>query len=303
MTRRWGDDLTEELAFIISRLSGLTAAAVSSLAERYPSLSELRFRAGRHIAAVVGGDNILSPYLMTEADLERALAGLCEDSVYSHMDTIVEGYFYLPLGIRVGVCGSAVINEGIISQVYDITSMCVRLPMRISNVGAPIYKRLAEASFYKSVLIYSPPGGGKTTVLRDLAISLSERAGRRVAVIDERRELFADRERLPDNADILVGYPKAKAFEIAARTMNPQYIICDEIGSEEEAWSMLSVQNTGVPIIATAHGASTNALLMRGGMELLHEAGVFDMYVGIFRDHVSGRVEFTFCDACEIKTH
>lgn len=292
-----GDDVTEELAFVLSRLSGMTAAAVSSLAERYPSLSELRFRAGRHIAAVVGEENIMSPYLMTEADLERTLVGLCEDSVFSHMDTIVEGYFCLPLGIRVGVCGSAVVDEGSVSQIYDISSLCVRFPICVSNVSAPIYERLAGASFYKSALIYSPPGVGKTTVLRDLACSLAERAGRRVAVIDEKRELFADRERLPDNADILVGYPKAKAFEIAARTMNPQYIICDEIGSEEEAWSMLSVQNTGVPIVATAHGMSVNSLLKRSGIELLHEAGVFDIYVGIRRDPACGRVEFDFFDA------
>lgn len=292
--------MTEELALVLSRLSGQTAAAVARLAEKYPNLSEIRFRANRRLSAVVGSDNIAAPYVMTDADIEKTLVGLCDGSVYLHMDTMTNGYFFMPRGIRVGVCGSAVMCGDLLSQVTDIRSLSLRLPIKVSNVSAPLYYRLAESSFRISALIYSPPAVGKTTVLRDVATKLADTANKRVAVIDERRELFADPFDIPDNIDVFVGYPKYKAFEIAARTMNPQYIICDEIGSEEEAWSMLSLQNVGVPVIATAHASSVHSLLRRGGIELLHEYGVFDLYVGIRRDIAGAAVEYTFTDKDEI---
>lgn len=292
--------MTEELALVLSRLGGQTAAAVASLAEKYPNLSEIRFRANRRLSAVVDFENVASPYMMTDADIEKTLVNLCDGSVYSHMDTMNEGYFFMPRGIRVGVCGSAVISGDVITQITDVRSLSVRLPMKVSNVSAPLYDILSRSAFHTSALIYSPPAVGKTTILRDIATKLADDANKRVAVIDERRELFADPFDIPDNIDVFVGYPKYKAFEIAARTMNPQYIICDEIGSEEEAWSMLSLQNVGVPVIATAHASSVSSLLRRGGIELLHEYGVFDLYVGIRRDIVGTRVEYTFTDRDEV---
>ena len=105
----------------------------------------------------------------------------------------------------------------------------------------------------------------------------------RVAVIDTRGEIgpFLDSKELC--VDVLSGYPKPEGISIAARTLNAQVIICDEIGETEEARAMIAAQNNGVPFIATAHAREVGRLLMRSPIRLLHDARVFERYLGIAR--------------------
>jgi stage III sporulation protein AA len=142
------------------------------------------------------------------------------------------------------------------------------------------------------VLIYSPPGVGKTTLLRAVAARLS--GGRdplRTVVIDTRGELSygSDGENLC--LDVLSGYPRRQGVEIATRSLNAQVIICDEIGDYEEAMALVASHNCGVPLIASAHAANTDQLLSRTGIRLLHEADIFGAYVGISR---AGNMDFAY---------
>ena len=136
----------------------------------------------------------------------------------------------------------------------------------------------------RGVLVFSPPGQGKTTLLREVSATLSTGADAlRVVVIDSRGELgiFLDDERM--SVDVLTGDPRALGIEIAARTMNAQLVVCDEIGGVREAEAIIAAQNCGVPLLATAHANSLEGLLRRTPMRMLHEAGVFGAYVGIQR--------------------
>ena len=108
------------------------------------------------------------------------------------------------------------------------------------------------------------------------------------------RELFSDRL-----VDVLHGYPRAKGIEIATRTLSPEVIFCDEIGSAEEARSILSAQNSGVPLIATAHAESRETLLRRPNIRLLYENGVFRYYIGLGRAPGSGRFVFDVFDSAK----
>ena len=131
-------------------------------------------------------------------------------------------------------------------------------------------------------MIFSPPSQGKTTCLRSLIYALaSGEHPLRVAVVDTRGELSF----LPSNkglsVDVLTGYPKSEGIRIATLFMNPEVIICDEIGGEDEALSIVDAQNCGVPLIATAHGDSLNSLMRKKGILALHEACVFGTYVSI----------------------
>lgn len=292
--------MTDELNDLLTRLPGELASALSELAERYPDLTDVRIRRGRHLSVYAGGENVTSVYTVTPEVMEQAVSSLCEQSIHTYMDTMKEGYLALPDGVRVGVCGRAILEDGKISYLDEITSLNIRLPAAIYHVSGKIYERIRASDFRLGVLIYSPPGVGKTTLLRDLAIRIAEEGRQRVCLIDERQELYTERMERVDHLDTFLGYPKAKAIEIATRTMAPQYILCDEIGSEEEAWSLLSVQNAGVPILATAHADSVGGLLRRSGIALLHEAGMFDCYVGVHRNFATGRMTFSFCNRQEL---
>lgn len=292
--------MTDELNRILALLPGSLARALSEMAERYPDLCEVRIRTGRHLSVLSKGENIASVFLVTPELMQQSVNALCQGSLHTHMDTIKEGYIALPGGIRVGVCGRAIIENGEIAYIDEISSLNIRLPAGVYHVSGRIYDRIADSGFFCGVLIYSPPGVGKTTILRDLAIRLCTEGNRRVALADERQEIYCSRMEHLDNLDLFLGYPKAKAIEIATRTMAPQYILCDEIGSEDEAWSLLSVQNAGVPIIATAHAGGVGGLIRRSGIGLLHEAGMFDLYVGVTRNPASNQLHFSFVSRREL---
>ena len=144
------------------------------------------------------------------------------------------------------------------------------------------------------ILIYAPPGEGKTTLLRGVSVGLSGGDGQpplRTVVVDTRGELGFETEGRDLCLDILRGYPRARGVEIATRTLSAQVIICDEIGDTDEALSLISTHHGGVPLVATAHGGSVRELLRRTGLRLLHEARLFGAYVGIRRD---GRGDFVY---------
>ena len=278
--------MTDELLGVLKRLPPPILQAVVRGEQTYGAICEVRIRAGRRLAltTVEGGFNRITS-LYTDADtVAEATAALCDHSLHTHMDTIREGYIALPGGVRVGVAGKAVCSGGTITNLSQITSLCIRIPAPVWGVGDEVYRALRKARFRESFLFYSPPGEGKTTLLRDLAASLAEQAGLRVALIDSRCELACERLERADHIDIFSGYPKGKAIELATRTMNPQYIICDEIGTLEEAVALLAVENAGVPLLATAHAASVEELLRRQNIRILHQARVFHRYVELRRE-------------------
>lgn len=268
---------------------------IEKLALRYPRIEEVRLHSGRRVTLTVSGRNLPTSAVLSPAEMEKILSSLCSGSVYAFRDSISEGYLALKGGIRVGICGRAVTSGGRISGVYDVDTLVIRIPHRSPMLGREIKTLISDMSYTRGVLIYSPPGVGKTTLLRSLAIMLSSGAdAKRVSVVDTRGELSYSLESPNLCLDLLTGYPKHIGIALAVRSLGSEAIICDEIGSAAEAESIRDAHNAGVPLIASAHAASVKELLGRTGLGVLHRAGCFGAYVGIRR-----RGDFAFdYDVC-----
>ncbi len=244
-------------------------------------LTEIRLRQNALASLTHMGKNICLFEKMTAEEMNRCAARFCQGSIYAHEDTIKEGYISVDGGIRVGVCGTLA-PDG--RGVREFTSLNIRLPHLVRGVCEPVIERCFSTGKPVSILIYSIPGGGKTTLLRDLAITVgSGTKPIRTAVVDSRRELYMPGIFENTICDILSGYPKAMGIELAVRTLSPELIICDELGGETETTAILGTQNSGIPLIATAHASSLGKLLSKPNIRLLHEHRVFDFYAGIYR--------------------
>ncbi len=210
-------------------------------------------------------------------DIKYTLNRLCQGSVYRYADTIKNGYIVTPEGIRAGICGQAVYEGGSLGVIDNYTAVNLRIPRSMDVLCAPIIRQINQNGLC-SMLVFSPPGVGKTTLIRALALQLSLKY--RVALIDEKGEILPPcMIKGGGMCDILRGYNKPRGMEIAIRTLSPEVIICDEIGMNDDIPSILSVQNSGVSLIATAHAHNISGLMAKPNIRMLCEAGVFERFV------------------------
>jgi stage III sporulation protein AA len=251
-------------------------------------VEEIRLRRGRCASLTSGGRNIILDVVLGGDEMEGVMNRLCGGSLYAYSDTICRGYITLAGGVRAGICGRAAIDNGRIIGVSEVSSIVLRLPHRTPGVGGELCRLLVSLGLSRGVLVYSPPGVGKTTVLRGAAAQLaSGSCPLRVAVVDTRGELCAGLDMAMLTIDILSGYPRGEGIEIAARTLGAQVIICDEIGDTKEAEAIMNVHNCGVPLLASAHAARLEELMKKPGIAVLHKSRCFGVYAGLRR--VAGR--------------
>ena len=255
----------------------LVAAAL--LAEA-PFVEELRLHVGRYATLTCGTRNERLNFIADERTLREILQKMCQGSLYAYSQTINQGYLCMPHGIRVGVCGSAATEEGRVIGVQAVSGLVIRIPHAITVDATPILQHISQGG----ILIYAPPGVGKTTLLRAVAKGAAAAPwARRTVVVDARGELKDTLEGTELLLDILVGYPRALGIEIAVRSLGAQLILCDEISSAADAHAILEAAGCGVPLIATVHAASVRELWQRPPMAELLRHAVFQTLVGLSR--------------------
>lgn len=254
-----------------------------------PRAEEIRLHTERLATVTCNGKNYFTDVILRKDEVNGILKKMCKDSLYAYTQHINEGYLSLQGGIRVGVCGSAKPENGRVIGISDVSGLMIRIPHPPKVSVTPLINLLQEGQGMGGLLIYAPPGIGKTTLLRAFTAEISHGCnGRRTVAVDTREELFAVLGGETKLLDVLVGYPRAIGIEIAVRSMGAEVVICDEIGNTQDADAILMAANCGVPIVATAHAASARELLRRPAFSRLHDARVFYAYVGIERHASEG---------------
>ena len=256
-------------------------------------LEEIRLRSGRMASLTVGGKNYMMDLTMTSAELFSLLTHMCGGSLYAYSQNINEGFVTLPGGIRIGVAGEATCERGQVVGVREISAMCIRIPHSHGHIGYEIgqlfRKMMRQSGSPRGLLLYGPPGEGKTTLLRDVAADLAGgHPPLRTVVVDTRGELIFSVGGGNLCLDVLTGYPRDLGVGIATRSLGAQVIVCDEVGERREAMALISAYHGGVPLLATAHGKTVRELMRRPGLRVLHKAELFGAYVGIKRNGQGG---------------
>jgi len=259
------------------------------------TLQELRIRVNAPVQAVGRGwERRFLPVADREL-CERLLSELCGHSLYAAEQELQNGYFTLSGGYRAGFCGRAVVAEGRLVRIAEPTFFCLRIPREVKGAA----KGILPLVYGKSTLLLSPPGCGKTTMLRDLARCMSSGDGVapvNVCIADERSELAGCALGVPtldvgERTDVIDGCPKAEAIKLLLRAMSPTAVFTDEIGKPEDAEAILDCARAGVAVYASAHGDSVDSVRRRPALRRLYEEGAFRRYVLLSGRNGPGTVE------------
>ncbi len=212
--------------------------------------------------------------ILTKSEIEESFKSICGYSIHSHSEEIKKGFITLKGGHRAGICGSAVYENNRLINIKNISSINLRISREIANVSSPILTLLDNN--IDNLLIVGPPASGKTTMLKDIVKKLHNKS---ISIVDSRGEIAASFNGVPQNdigyADVFDFFNRKDGMEYAIRTMNPDYIICDEIGDEEDLKAIKNCVGCGVKLIATTHGENTKEFLQRELIQKILKSSAF----------------------------
>ena len=241
---------------------------ISNIVKQYlqeDAVQEIRIKSGKPVILNLSyGEKVLD-YRTTSEDLKFMMAKVSNYSLYAFEEEIKQGYITLKGGHRVGLAGECVISNGEVRTIKNISSLNIRICREIIGSSNKIMNLITNNNRVYNTLIVSPPKCGKTTILRDIAKNISNGmykinlSGKKVTIVDERSEIAACYNGVPQmnvgiRTDILDNCLKKSGMIMAIRSLSPEVLIFDEIGTKGDLEALNMAFNSGVNVIVTVHG-------------------------------------------------
>ncbi len=249
---------------------------------------EFRLRAGVGFSVFVNGEEKRLLRDVTAEDISDVLELATESSLHCARIKLAQGFVTVRGGHRVGLCGTVVKGADGVSGIRELSSVSIRIAKEIKGTADSVYDVVMQNGIFRNTLIIAPPGGGKTTLLRDLVRGISDR-GMRISLVDERGEIAAKYRGVPQLdvgrcTDVLDGIDKAHGSMMLLRSMTPDIIAMDEISDAEDCGAVKSIFGCGSGILATAHGKNLAEILRRDAYRELFDMQVFECVIALGKD-------------------
>lgn len=273
------------------------------VADRWSSLQEIRFRLSQPIELVfdecVEWIHHLKP---TRQDSNFVLNQLSEFSLYRMEDELREGYITIEGGHRVGLAGKVNTRGGHVKAIKYITFLNIRIAKENIGAALPILPYIYDQT-YRNTLLIGPPQTGKTTLIRDLARMIASGwkhvTPKKVGIIDERSEIAASINGVPQHdvglrSDVMDACPKAEGMMMLIRSMSPDVIVVDEIGSNRDIDALMEAIHAGVIVICTIHGQTVSELKKRPSLQPIFQQGIFQRIVVLGKSKQPGHIQHIY---------
>lgn len=281
---------------------------------QFDKLQEIRLRVNCPATVVYGGEEFCLErdgslgkgwergVTVTASMIRESLEYMSNYSMYAYEEELRQGYLTVRGGHRIGLAGKMVMESGMPKALRSVSFLNIRLAHEVLGCSDEVMPHLVEGERFCNSLIISPPGCGKTTLLRDIVRRLSDGGrgcgGMTVGVVDERSEIAACYQGRPQNdlgsrTDVLDGCSKVKGMMMLVRSMAPRVIAVDEVGSREDVEAMEYVMNCGVGILATAHGNSVDEVKKKPVLGKMVQERAFERYI-ILRPGAVGEIQAVF---------
>lgn len=270
------------------------------------NITEIRLRVGRNILLVTSDVEVEVDYIVNLKDMLDILVKVSKNSIYAIQNEINNGFVVINGGHRIGICGEVVIENGKIKNIKNINSMNIRVARQLVGVADKVMPYIVNNGNVQNTIIISPPGCGKTTILRDIVRQISSGAkilnfkGKNVGLVDERGEIAAVSLGIPNldvglRTDIMSNVPKSIGMQMLVRSMGIDVIATDEIGGKEDFEAIKYANSSGVNLVFTMHGNDIRDVYKKEEIKKLLNDGIFSVAIILSRKNGVGTIE-KICD-------
>ena len=264
------------------------------------NIQEIRFRSEKPIIINTFEEEIIVPYVSKVEDIKNIITKISNYSLYAYEEEIKQGYITIKGGHRIGIAGECVMVNGEVRTIRNISSINIRVCREVLGCSRELLTYINDKGRLLNTLIVSPPKCGKTTMIRDLAKNISNGfngvKGKKVSIIDERSEIAACFNGVPQldvgiRTDVLDNCLKREGILMAIRSLSPEVIICDEIGTNGDIEALNKAFNSGVNVIVTIHGDDIEDIYSRSILKNLFEMKIIDRIITLNNKRKVGNID------------